>query len=282
MHITSNVTDIVDRGLAEDVGQGDWTTLATAPEGARGRGRIVAKSDCVLAGLPVAHLVWERLGNRVTIEPLAQEGAELEKGQLVCRLEGDFRHILMGERLALNLLQRMSGIATATRRMVAMVSGTKARIADTRKTVPGLRALDKYAVRVGGGWNHRAALDGGVLIKENHIAAAGSITEAVVAARRTAPLTLRIEVETQDLADVREAVDAGADIVMLDNMSYADMRQAVSEVGGRVLLEASGNVTADRVRAVDESGVDIISVGALTHSVVAADLSLLVERAPAP
>lgn len=284
-----DVLDLVRRALAEDIGQGDWTTIATAAPDLQGHGRLVAKSDAVVAGLDLVPLVYEELRREgapgVTVTPLVADGDPVTRGQDVLRLSGPFRTLLTGERVALNLLQRASGIATATRAYVAAVAGTRARIADTRKTAPGLRALDKYSVRVGGGVNHRAALDGGILIKENHVAAAGSITAAVAQARRLAPITLRVEVETRNRAEVEEALAAGADIIMLDNMSLAELREGVALIAGRALVEASGNVTLETVRAVAETGVDIISVGALTHSVRAADLSLLLDPlpvAPAP
>lgn len=271
------MVELVRRALAEDIGQGDWTTVATVAAGVRARGRVLAKSDAVVAGLELVPIVFDEVGPGVQVTPLVTDGTRVARGQDVLRLEGPARALLTGERVALNLLQRASGIATLTRAFVDAVQGTRARIADTRKTVPGLRALDKYAVRTGGGVNHRAGLDGGVLIKENHVAAAGSIRTAVERARRLAPLTLRVEVETRDLAEVDEALAAGADIIMLDNMSPADMRAAVALIAGRALVEASGNMTLETVRAAAECGVDVISVGALTHSVRAADLSLLLD-----
>lgn len=272
-----DVDGLVDIALAEDIGQGDWTTLTTTTPGSIGLGRVIAKQDCVIAGLGVFVRVFERLGGGVVVRPLVEEGARVTRGTKVLDLEGPFAALLTGERVALNFLQRMSGIATLTRAFVDAVAGTRARIVDTRKTVPGLRRLDKYAVRVGGGENHRAGLDGGILIKENHIAAAGGIAEAVARARRGAPFTLRIEVETQTLADVDAAIAAGADIIMLDNMPPETMVTAVARIGGRALVEASGNVRLATVRAIAETGVDLVSVGALTHSVQAADLSMLVE-----
>jgi len=276
-----DVRELVVRALAEDIGQGDWTTLATVPADARVRGRVVAKSEAVLAGRDLFAVVFDEVSPGVQVTPLVAEGARVTRGQDVLRFEGPARTLLTGERVALNLLQRASGIATLTRAFVDAVQGTRARIADTRKTVPGLRALDKYAVRAGGGVNHRAGLDGGVLVKENHIAAAGSLRTAVERARQFAPLTLRVEVETRNRAEVEEALAAGADIIMLDNMSLADMRAAVALIGGRALVEASGNVTLETVRAVAECGVDVISVGALTHSVRAADLSMLLDATAA-
>ena len=276
-----HLTRIVDAALAEDIGQGDWTTDAVVPASLPGRGRIVAKESCVMAGVALLPLVWERLGEGpVTLRDAVADGERVDAGRVVARLDGGFGALLRGERVALNLLQRVAGIATRARAFADAVAGTKARVVDTRKTAPGLRALDKYGVRAGGAGNHRAALDGGILIKENHIAAAGSLAEAVARVRRRAPFSLRIEVETTTLAEVREALAVGADIIMLDNMDLATMRRAVEEVAGRALVEASGNVCLETVRAVAETGVDLISVGALTHSVRAADLSMRISPAP--
>ena len=268
---------VIDAALAEDIGQGDWTTLAIVPPEMPGRARIVAKEACVIAGTPLLAAVWRRLDSDVVVRDALPDGQAIDKGTIVARLDGSFADLLRGERVALNLLQRVTGIATLSRRFAEAVAGTSARVVDTRKTAPGLRAIDKYGVRAGGCGNHRAALDGGILIKENHIAAAGSLTEAVRRARRNAPFSLRVEVETTNLDEVREALAAGADIVMLDNMDLATMRKAVSEAGGRALMEASGNVRLETVRAIAETGVDLISSGALTHSVQAADLSMLIE-----
>jgi len=240
-------------------------------------GRFVAKENFVLAGLPVAARVFQRLESPVEFSCLIREGAPVEKGAVIATLKGDAADLLMGERVALNLLQRLSGIATVTARYVEQVRGPKARIVDTRKTTPGLRELEKYAVRVGGGFNHRTGLYDGVLIKENHITAAGGIAVAISRARAAIPHTLKIEIETENLAQVAEALAAGADIIMLDNMSLDDLRAAVALISGRVPVEASGGVTLERVRAIAETGVDIISVGALTHSSRAVDISMLLD-----
>jgi len=267
--------------LAEDVGAGDVTTLATVPADRQGEASIRAKAAGVICGLPVAARVFVLVEPRVRFTPEVAEGARVAPGDLVARLEGPARGILTGERVALNLLQHLSGIATRTAGFVARVQGTKARIVDTRKTLPGLRALAKYAVRVGGGHNHRYGLYDGVLIKENHIAAAGGVGEAVRRARAYAPHTGRIEVEVERLDQIDEALAAGADVLLLDNMELATLREAVRRVAGRALLEASGNMTEERVAEVAAAGVDLISVGALTHSVTALDLSLRLGLIPA-
>ncbi len=265
--------------LAEDLGRGDVTTLLLVPPDLRGRGKIVAKAPGVLAGIPVAAEVFRLLDAGIRFDPQKGDGDELAPGQVVAELEGPLAAILGAERLALNLLQRLSGIATLTRAYVRAVAGTKAKILDTRKTTPGLRALEKYAVRVGGGQNHRFGLFDGILIKDNHIAAVGGVAEAVRRAKAGAPHHLKVEVEVRDLAELEAALSAGADLILLDNMDEATIREAVRLAGGRVPLEASGNMTLKRVRGVAEAGVDYISVGALTHSAPALDLSLEVTHA---
>lgn len=266
--------EIVRQALAEDIGRGDWTSSIVSPD-ARGRGVITAKAAGRIAGLPVVGSVFHELDLDLTWQPLVSEGTEVAKGQEVAGVQGRIASILQGERVALNFLQRASGIATLTAVYVAAVAGTKARIADTRKTAPGLRLLDKYAVRVGGGTNHRLGLDDAVLIKDNHIAACGGIRPAVAALRRSgAPFTLQVEVEVTSLEQLEEALECGVQAVLLDNMNLDEMSRAVELAQGRVTLEASGGITLETVRAVAETGVDIISVGALTHSVKALDLSL--------
>jgi len=234
-----------------------------------------------VAGIEVAHLVFARVDASLKFHALLHDGAKLQRGTEIAKVEGKVGSILRGERVALNFLQRLSGIATETSRYVEAVRGTKARIADTRKTTPGLRFLEKYAVRAGGGQNHRVHLGDGILIKDNHLAALRArgldMKAAIDLARKNAPHTLKIEVEVTTVEEAGQAVEAGADIVMLDNMSVEDMRRAVKSVGGRVLLEASGGVTLDNVRSVAETGVDLISVGALTHSVKSLDISLEME-----
>ncbi len=268
---------IIRTALEEDIGTGDVTTLATVPPGTTARAELVAKDDFVLAGIDVARRVFHLLDPQVAFEQLTEDGHQVRRGEVLAWLRGEAASLLQGERVALNLLQRMSGIATMAARFVREVEGTAATIVDTRKTIPGLRVLDKYAVRVGGAGNHRTALYDGVLIKENHIAAAGGITVAVERARARVPHTLKIEVETRNLEEVAEAVAAGADIVLLDNMSPGELREAVALVAGRALTEASGGVSLETVRAIAETGVNLISVGALTHSVRAADISMLFQ-----
>ena len=268
---------IVRTALEEDIGLGDITTEVTTGKDTVARAELVAKQEFTLAGVDVAEAVFKTLDPGVSFERLLEDGRQVRRGEVIAWLKGRASVLLQGERTALNLLQRMSGIATLTAQYVEKVKGTNAVIVDTRKTVPGLRALDKYAVRMGGGRNHRIGLFDGVLIKENHSAAAGGITAAITSAKQKLPHTLKIEVETSNLNEVQEALDAGADIIMLDNMSFDEMRQGVELIAGRALVEASGGVNLDTVRDIAETGVNIISVGALTHSVKAADISMLVD-----
>jgi nicotinate-nucleotide pyrophosphorylase (carboxylating) len=258
----------VDRWLAEDVGDGDLTSLAVIDEHATCTARLLVKEAGVVCGLAAAAEVFERLG--VTLEPLAADGDRVEPGP-VARVEGPARSVLTGERLALNLIGRLSGIATLTWRYVDAVAGTGAVILDTRKTTPGLRALEKHAVACGGARNHRFGLYDGILIKDNHLRLAGSLSRAVARAQETG---VAVEVECDTLDQVREALAAGADSILLDNMTLDELRQSVALAGGRARLEASGGVTLETVRAIAETGVDFISVGALTHSVRALDVSL--------
>jgi nicotinate-nucleotide pyrophosphorylase (carboxylating) len=268
---------IIRNALREDIHTGDITTLSVIPNPKPAKARLIAKEDFVLAGMGVAARVFTMLDPSTRFNPLCQDGARCTQRDVIAEIYGTDAVILQGERVALNLLQRMSGIATVTSRYVAAADGTKASIVDTRKTTPGLRLIEKYAVTVGGGGNHRAGLYDAVLIKENHIAAAGGITAAVNRARAFIPHTMRIEVETETLAEVSEAVAARADIIMLDNMDTATMREAVALIAGRALVEASGGVTLDNVRDIAGTGVDLISVGALTHSARAVDISLILE-----
>jgi len=265
---------LVNAALAEDVGSGDITTSVTVPEAASSAGEVIAKQQGVLCGQDVAWTVFSALHCGNAYEVRVRDGTRLSQGDVIASVSGDARGILTGERVALNFLQRMSGIATLTARYVDLVSHTKARIVDTRKTTPCLRRLEKYAVTVGGGFNHRFGLSDGILIKDNHIAIAGGVRKAVEAAKARAPHTLRIEVEVTDLAMLAEAIDSSADAVMLDNMPLEMMREAVKLAGGRVLLEASGGVNDGNVALIAETGVDLISVGALTHSAPALDISL--------
>jgi nicotinate-nucleotide pyrophosphorylase (carboxylating) len=271
---TTQFDGIIDAALMEDMPGGDITSESMVPAAAVSEAVFLAKEDGVLAGMPVARRVFEKVDPSVEIVEEAGDGAPFRKGDILARLKGPTIALLKGERTALNFLQRLSGTATATRRFVDAVAGTKARILDTRKTTPGLRLLEKYAVRMGGGTNHRLSLSDMVLIKDNHLRHVGSVAEAVRRARAAAKPGVRVEVEAADIGQVREALAAGADVIMLDNMPLDTMREAVALAAGRVPLEASGNMTLDRVRAVAGTGVDLISVGALTHSARAVDISL--------
>ena len=268
---------IIENALMEDIHTGDITTQAVVREGRRMRARLKAKEEMLLAGIHVAARVFHIIDPDISFTPFFSDGDLLKPGDIIAEIDGDASLLLQGERVALNLLQRMCGVATQTDQYVQAVTGTGARIVDTRKTTPGLRMLEKYAVRAGGGINHRTGLYDGILIKENHIAAAGGITEAVRRAKAYIPHTLKIEVETETLDEVSEALAAGADIIMLDNMDLPTMAEAVSLIAGKTLVEASGGVNLSTVRAIAETGVDIISVGALTHSVRAMDISMLME-----
>ncbi len=272
----------VTLALEEDLSWGDLTTEACVPPGLWALGKVISRSEGVVAGLPVAERVFQKIDPSLKTYRLVEEGDRIQPGQILLEIEGSARSILAGERTCLNFLQHLSGIATRTAQCVEKVKGTKARIVDTRKTLPGLRFLEKYAVRVGGGSNHRSHLGDGILIKDNHIAVAGSITRAVAQARARAPHTLKIEVEVANLDQLEEALKAGADAILLDNMNLAELRFAVNRVAGKALLEASGGITEDNLRAVAETGVDLISIGALTHSAPALDLSLEISPLPKP
>ncbi len=266
---------VIAAALAEDLATaGDLTTDAVVPVGAAAHGTLVARRPGRLAGLKVAAAVFAAVDPAVTVEPAAADGHDVVAGAVLARVRGPARGILTAERTALNLVGRLSGIATATRDLVVLVAGTKARIADTRKTTPGLRALEKYAVRVGGGVNHRFGLHDAVLIKDNHLAVAGGVTAAVRAARAHVGHLVQVEVEVESLEQLDEAIAAGADVVMLDNMAPAALREAVGRAAGRVVLEASGGITPETIRAVADSGVDLISVGWITHSAPALDVAL--------
>jgi nicotinate-nucleotide pyrophosphorylase (carboxylating) len=270
---------LIEAALAEDIGAGDWTTLWTVGENVRATATVLAKADGVIAGIDVARAVFAAVDGRLDVVALASDGERVAPGAQVLRIEGTARSILSAERVALNFLQHLSGVATLTRSYVDLVAGTGARILDTRKTMPGLRSLEKAAVRAGGGTNHRVGLFDMVLVKENHIAAAGGIAAAVQAVRRQNAAGLRVEVETTSLAEVDEALAAEVDVILLDNMALPMLREAVARVRGSprpVQTEASGGVNLDTVRPIAECGVDLISVGALTHSAPALDLSLLV------
>ena len=274
----SELDRIIDGALAEDLGGGDLTTEATVERGVRGRAVAVARHDLVVCGGPVFLRVFQRVDPRVVTEQMIAEGAGAKAGDVLFGVEGEAGALLAGERTALNFAQRLSGIATLARAFVAAVpEGSKAVIADTRKTTPGLRALERYAVRTGGAKNHRNDLASAVLIKDNHIAAAGGIEHAIARARARAPHTSRIEVEVQSLDELDVALRAGADVILLDNFDVDALEIAVGLVRGRAVLEASGGITLDAVPAIAATGVDVISVGALTHSVKAADIGLDLE-----
>ena len=306
------IEEVIERALAEDLGQGDVTTAALISVHQPGVGFIVIKEEGILAGTGLAKQVFQRVDPQLKVELLLEDGARVKPGSKAARVTGSLASILKGERVALNFLQRLSGIASETSRYVESVRGLPVRIMDTRKTTPGLRSLEKYAVRVGGGRNHRMNLGEGILIKDNHLVALRkqglSIKEIVAKARQNAPSSLlespslslleslpsslrgakrrsnlqarqiQVEVEVGTVQEALEAVEAGADIVMLDNMDIEDMREAVKSIQGRALVEASGGITLDNVRAVAETGVDFISIGALTHSVRALDISLEFEN----
>ena len=272
------VRKIIRRALEEDIRSGDVTTANALTGGETGKATALAKEDLVVAGLDVFREVFRLRDAGLVFRTALKDGDRAARGTVLAVVQGSLASILTAERVALNLFQRMCGVATLTRQFADAVAGTKAVILDTRKTVPGLRILDKYGVRVGGGRNHRFGLYDGVLIKDNHIEAAGGIAKAVRRVRENAPLLVRIEVEVQTLAEVREALAAGADVIMLDNMPVDAVRKAVSLIGGRALVEASGNVTLATVRGIASTGVDFISSGSLTHSVRAADISLKVKR----
>jgi nicotinate-nucleotide pyrophosphorylase (carboxylating) len=269
------VARAVEQALAEDLGtRGDVTTDATVSADATATATFGARRDGVLSGLAVAEAAFHAVDARVAFAPLAADGDSVNAGAVVARVKGPARALLTAERVALNFLCHMSGIATLTRRYVDAVAGTRARIVDTRKTTPGLRAFEKYAVRCGGGFNHRSGLHDAILIKDNHIVAAGGVARAITAARAHAGHMVKIEVEVGDLDELAAALKHPIDAVLLDNMDVTVLRQAVEMVGGRVLTEASGGVNLDTVRAIAETGVDLISVGALTHSAPILDLGL--------
>ncbi len=268
----------IEHALAEDLGWGDVTTTSLLMGGEQGTAVAMAKDDLIVAGLEIFDEVFKVVDPLISIRALINDGKKAVKGQIIAEITGNLSSILRAERVALNIFQRMCGIATETGRYVEAVSGTQTKIVDTRKTLPGFRVWDKYAVTVGGGCNHRFGLSDGILIKDNHIDAVGSITEAVTRCRRKAHHLLKIEVECRNLDDVREALGCGADVIMLDNMAIPEMKQAVALVGGKVPLEASGNVSLETVGEIAATGVDLISVGAITHSVKAADISLLIKK----
>jgi nicotinate-nucleotide pyrophosphorylase (carboxylating) len=273
-----HIEEVIDRALAEDLAKGDVTTEALIPVDRQGTGLMVAKKEGVLAGVNVTRQVFHRIDPELKVEFLLEDGARVRPGTKVATVSGSIASILKAERVALNFVQRLSGIASETNRYVEAVKGLPVRIMDTRKTTPGLRALEKHAVKAGGGENHRMSLGDGILIKDNHLAALRSqglnLKQIVAKARQNSPQRLPVEVEVGTVAEASEALEAGADVIMLDNMNVRDMRKAVESICGRALVEASGGITLDNVRAVAETGVDFISVGALTHSTKALDISL--------
>lgn len=268
----------VDAALAEDVGDGDITSLLVVPEGMRARAEIISREEGVIAGLRVAGIAFKRVDSEVVFRPLVPEGAEVRPGDAVARVEGGARGIFAAERVALNFLQHLSGIATLTARFVLAVAPYAAKIYDTRKTLPGLRELEKYAVAIGGGVNHRFGLFDGILIKDNHLKVAGGVKNAVLAAKSGSP-DAPIEVEVETLNELDEALQAGADIVLLDNMDPLELAEAVKRTAGRAILEASGGVTLENVAEIARSGVDRISIGAITQGAKPLDLTLEVVRA---
>ncbi len=275
---TQQIEQLIDRALAEDLGWGDVTTEALVTDDQQGKASITAKAKGIAAGTEAAKQVFLRVDPKLKVDILVDDGAEVKPGDIIAKIEGKVASILKAERVALNFLQHLSGIASETARYVEAVKGLPVQITDTRKTTPGLRALEKHAVQAGGGRNHRMHLGDGILIKDNHLAALRrqglTLKEIIARARQKASAELKVEVEVKTPQEASEAAEAGADIIMLDNMDLQNMRQAVRLIKGRALVEASGGITLDKVRAVAETGVDLISVGALTHSAKALDISL--------
>src|ERR1035437_2330625 len=276
--ISKQIRKIIAAALAEDIGTGDITTSAIVSRDNTGHAQAIAKDDFVIAGSDIFKETFLFLDDKIQVKKLISDGERAKRGSIIAEISGSLFYILQAERVALNLFQRMCGIATLTKKYVEAVHGSKTKILDTRKTLPGLRILDKMAVSIGGGFNHRMGLYDGVLIKDNHIVAAGSIAAAVDMQRGRLPHTLKIEVETKNIREVKEALNCGVDIIMLDNMTTDEMKKAAAFVAGRALLEASGNVSLQNVAEIAATGVDLISVGELTHSVRAADISLKINN----
>ena len=272
------VKEIIRLALREDIGSGDITTDSIIRERKIGHARLIAKEDFVLAGMPIFKQVFQELSSKMKFEQFFEDGDFIKSGEIICIIEGPLHALLKGERTALNFLQRMSGVATTTKKFAERISSTSAEILDTRKTIPGWRILDKYAVRVGGGKNHRFGLFDGILIKDNHISAAGSIGKAIRLAKENAPHTLKIEVEVETLDELKEAIANDVDAVLLDNMDMEILREAVRIAKGRVLIEVSGGINLGNLQEVANMGVDFISVGAITHSVKGVDISLEFQR----
>lgn len=279
MKLTQSYIDsIINTALNEDINYIDVTTDNLILPDHTSSAYYIAKDSGVICGIEIAKRVFELAGGNVEFETLIHDGSEVKNGDIIAKMNGSTVTLLKGERTALNILQHLSGIATATNKCVKLVEGTKASITDTRKTLPGLRAMQKYAVTVGGGKNHRFNLSDGAMLKDNHLDAYGGITGAVTALRKKIGHMVKIEVEVRNLAELQEALDNKCEVIMLDNMSCEDMKKAVAITNGRALLEASGNVTAETIRSVAETGVDIISLGALTHSVKCFDISMRIEK----
>ncbi len=269
-----NADELIKLALKEDITSEDASTNAVIRKKTLGRVQLICKQNGVICGLSVFKRTFELLDGSVKIDLFAEDGDRVEKGQLLAEVEGDIRVLLSGERTALNFLQRMSGIATYTAELVKLLEGSKTKLLDTRKTTPNMRIFEKYSVRVGGGVNHRYNLSDGILLKDNHIGAAGSVKRAVELAKEYSPFVRKIEIEVENLEMCRQALEAGADIIMLDNMSPEDMKKAVVMIGGRALTECSGNITKENIRSIADIGVDFVSSGALTHSAPILDLSL--------
>lgn len=266
--------ELIRSALAEDVTNEDVSTACILRERTEGEADLLCKQDGVIAGLPVFARVFAILDDKTEVTFFAKDGDQVKKGQKLAQVRGDMRAILTGERTALNYLQRMSGIATYTANVVRLLEGSSLRLVDTRKTTPNMRIFEKYAVRIGGGGNHRYNLSDAILLKDNHIGAAGGVRQAIAKAKAYAPFTMKIEVETETLDMVKDAVEAGADIIMLDNMTQEQMKQAVALIAGRAVVEISGNVTAENIEKLKDIGADIVSSGALTHSAPILDVSL--------
>ena len=274
IHVSPQIERLIRDALDEDIGAGDLATMATISADARGKGLFRTKKDGVVAGLVLLDRIFYFIDHRVDVRLLVNDGAAVNSGMVVAEAAGPVRALLLGERTALNFLQQLSGTATLTRKLVDAVKDFSCKVLDTRKTTPGLRTLQKYAVRMGGGTNHRIGLYDAALVKDNHIEATGSIADAVKAVRRHAPFMAKVEVEAGNLQQVQEAIDAGADVIMLDNMNLAQMTEAVKLINKRAGVEASGGITLESIRGVAETGVDFISSGALTHSAPVVDFNM--------
>lgn len=272
--MTLNADELIKMALREDISSEDVTTNSVMPEAAPGEVDLICKQDGIICGMDVYERVFKILDENTVVEKYVKDGDKVTKGQLMAKIKGDIRVLLSGERVALNYLQRMSGIATYTHETAKLLEGSKTVLLDTRKTTPNMRIFEKYAVKCGGGQNHRYNLSDGILLKDNHIGAAGSITKAIEMAKAYAPFVRKIEIETETLDQVKEAVEAGADIIMLDNMDVATMKEAVKIIDGRAKTECSGNVTKENISGIIESGVDYVSSGALTHSAPILDISM--------